>query len=79
MIIIASFLQGALLAIFKSNDMATNISVIVTDFAIIYADVVASLNLAKVFGKSQAFGVGLFFFPNVFQLILGFGKAEYQK
>lgn len=33
--------------------------------------------LAKSFGKGTGFAVGLFFFPNLFQLILGFGSAKY--
>ncbi|MBQ2639691.1 MAG: hypothetical protein IJF92_02895 [Bacilli bacterium] len=33
--------------------------------------------LAKSFGKGTGFAVGLFFFPNIFKLILGFGKAKY--
>ena len=36
-----------------------------------------SLALAKAFGKGTGFAVGLFFFPNIFQLILGFGSAKY--
>lgn len=34
--------------------------------------------LAKVFGKSGFFGLGLWFLPGIFYPILGFGKAEYQ-
>ena len=33
--------------------------------------------LAGAFGKSTGFALGLFFFPNIFQLILGFGTAKY--
>ena len=36
--------------------------------------VMAALNLAKCFGKSSAYGVGLFFIPVVFYLMLGFDK-----
>ena len=32
--------------------------------------------IAKRFGKSVLYGIGLFFIPEVFTLILGFGKAE---
>ena len=35
------------------------------------------LRLAKEFGKSTGFGVGLIFLSPIFLLILGFGKAEY--
>jgi hypothetical protein len=34
--------------------------------------------LAKSFGKSEAFTVGLIFLPFVFYPILGFGSAQYQ-
>ena len=33
--------------------------------------------LATSYGKGTGFAVGLFFLPNVFQLILGFGSAKY--
>jgi hypothetical protein len=36
--------------------------------------VMAALNLAKCFGKSSAYGIGLFFIPIVFYLMLGFDK-----
>lgn len=35
--------------------------------------------LAASFGKGTSFAVGLFFLPNIFQLILGFGSAKYEK
>ena len=36
-----------------------------------------NLRLAKAFGKSTGFGVGLTFLAPIFFLILGFGKAEF--
>ncbi len=38
---------------------------------------IVSLDIAKSFGKSGGFGVGLFFLPFIFYLILGFGDAQY--
>lgn len=35
--------------------------------------------LAKAFKKGTCFAVGLFFLPNIFQLILAFGEAKYDK
>ena len=35
------------------------------------------LKLAKAFGKTSGFGVGLIFLYPIFLMILGFGKAEY--
>ena len=40
--------------------------------------IIISRNTAKAFGKGTGFAVGLFFLPNIFQLILAFGSAEYQ-
>jgi uncharacterized membrane protein YhaH (DUF805 family) len=39
---------------------------------------VISQELAKKFGKSEAFGIGLFFLGPIFLAILAFGDAEYQ-
>jgi hypothetical protein len=38
---------------------------------------IVSLDVAKNFGKSSGFGVGLFFLGFIFYLILGFGDAQY--
>lgn len=43
----------------------------------IVISIVFEVKLAKAFGKSGAFAVGLIFLPNIFQLILGFGSARY--
>jgi len=40
--------------------------------------IVMYLELAKAFGKSALFGVGMIFFPYIFLLILAFGSARYQ-
>lgn len=39
--------------------------------------IIALLDLAKAFGKSTAFGVGLIFLAPIFIMILGFGDARY--
>jgi hypothetical protein len=39
--------------------------------------VVLCYALARSFGKGIGFTFGLFFFPPIFSLILGFGRAEY--
>jgi len=36
------------------------------------------LDLARIFGKSTLFGLGLLFFNWIFVVILAFGQAEYQ-
>ncbi len=40
--------------------------------------IILCLNVAKAFGKSSGFGIGLFFLGPIFYLILAFGSAEYQ-
>ncbi len=40
--------------------------------------IIVDIDLAKSFGKSTGFGVGLFFLGFIFYPILGFGDAEYQ-
>lgn len=40
--------------------------------------IMTSYKLAKVFGKGFGYTLGLIFFPYVFQMILAFGKSEYQ-
>jgi hypothetical protein len=40
--------------------------------------VIASLDLAKSFGKGPGFGIGLCLLPCIFVPILGFGSAQYQ-
>ncbi len=39
--------------------------------------IMLNLKLAKSFGKSTLFGVGLIFFPYIFMMILAFSSAEY--
>lgn len=44
----------------------------------IVASWVICMELARKFGKSDAFGIGLFFLAPIFLAILAFGDAEYQ-
>ncbi len=39
--------------------------------------ILLSLRMAKAFGKSTGFGIGLIFIPNLFTLILGFDSSQY--
>lgn len=48
-------------------------------FLNIYAILMVSLAIAKKFGKSDAYGIGLFLAPFVFYPMLGFGSAVYNK
>ena len=40
--------------------------------------IVSLFRLARVFGKSVLFGLGLWFLSPIFTLILGFGSAQYE-
>lgn len=46
--------------------------------AMFVLNILVSIKLAKAFGQGGGFAVGLIFLPFIFQLILGFGKSEYQ-
>lgn len=41
--------------------------------------IIVMLDLAKVFGKSVAFAIGLILLPWIFLVILGLGAAQYQE
>lgn len=43
----------------------------------IVMEVITAIYLGKSFGKETGFIVGLALLPNIFELILGFGSAEY--
>lgn len=43
------------------------------------AMVVYSIRTSKVFGHGAGYAIGIFFLPNIFWLILGFGKSKYSK
>ena len=43
----------------------------------IYFLIKMNINLAKGFGKSAGYGIGMTFLPFIFKLILGFGDAVY--
>ncbi|MGB4985777.1 MAG: DUF5684 domain-containing protein [Erysipelotrichaceae bacterium] len=45
---------------------------------VIIVSIKISANIAKVFGKGVLFTMGLLFFPYIFYIVLGFGKAEYR-
>ena len=41
--------------------------------------VAVAIRLSKAFGKGIGYTLGIIFLPNIFTLILGFGKAKYSK
>lgn len=50
-----------------------------TAAALIYFAILLNVSLARAFGKSDGFAVGLILLPVVFYPILGFGSAKYGK
>ena len=68
-------------AIFSSIDWSQHVPYIIGLIAscvISLATVIAvSIKLAKDLGKGVGYTLGLIFLPNIFTLILGFGKAKY--
>lgn len=68
--IVISFIGGFIAGMFEDLSFISNVITI-------YFNVVISLSLAKSFGKSNGFGLGLFFFGPIFYLILAFDKEAY--
>ena len=60
--------------VFSDNTQASSL---ITSLYTLFLSIYMSINLAKAFGKGTGFIVGLVLLPNIFQLILGFGSAEY--
>lgn len=50
---------------------------IVGYLVMIYFYVLLAVSTAKSFGKDESYGVGIFFVPTIFYMILGFGKSEF--
>lgn len=57
-----------------NNDDVTNV---LSSLYMIFFDIFTAIKLGKAFNKGTGFIIGLAIFPNIFQLILGFGKSEY--
>ena len=62
-----------------SNHPTTLVALIFTGIVELIAAIIYAYRMAKVFGKSSIFAVGLFFLPNIFWLILAFGRAKYNR
>jgi len=52
---------------------------IILNIIAIIIDIKSIVKLAKIFGKSGGFAVGIIFLPVIFLPILGFGKAKYKR
>ena len=79
--IIATFFSSS---VFNSYNYYRNgppvvllVLLIITAIFIFIVDIIFSIRLARVFGKSGGFAVGLILLPPIFICILGFGSAQY--
>ena len=60
------------------NDYPVYLSgMVISCAASIVAEVMVAIKLAKAFGKGLGYTFGIIFFPYIFTMILGFGKAKY--
>ena len=51
--------------------------VFLTGIYALFIAILVAIKLGDAFGKSTGFKVGLFFLPNIFELILAFGDSKY--
>lgn len=65
-------------ATLEMNPLVT-LTLFVEIILFVIVEIMYAIRTAKAFGKGGGFAVGLFFLPNIFWLILGFGKAKYNK
>ena len=68
---------STVLGVFTEGVMAIVGSVV--SIGIIYLILKQNVSMAKRFGKGAGTGMALIFFPGITSLILGMGKAEFQK
>ena len=77
------FLSAALYilvtALSNSAMLAAQLAVIAAGIALMVVTVKQNVKMAKLFGKGAGTGISLIFFPGITSLILGLGKAEFQK
>ena len=77
------FLSAALYilvtALSNSAMLAAQLAVIAAGIALIVVIFKQNIKMAKLFGKGAGTGIALLFFPGITSLILGLGKAEFQK
>ena len=77
------FLSAALYilvtALSNSAMLAAQLAVIAAGIALMVVTVKQNVKMAKLFGKGAGTGIALIFVPGITSLILGLGKAEFQK
>ena len=77
------FLYAALYILFgaiaNGTGIAMQLAAAAAGIALLVVDVKRNVKMAKRFGKGAGTGIALIFFPGITALILGLGKAEFQK
>ena len=51
----------------------------VGSLGVLFVSIIDSIRMAKVFGKTPVFSVGLLLLPFIFYLVLAFGSADYDE
>ena len=79
MFFLAAALYILVTALSNSAMLAAQLAVIAAGIALMVVTVKQNVKMAKLFGKGAGTGIALIFFPGITSLILGLGKAEFQK
>ncbi len=61
----------------EESNVLLIIGTLAAAIALAVVGIKSDIKLAKSFGKGTAFALGLIFFNQIFELILGFGKSQY--
>ena len=75
--LILPFVLGIVSGIAGNASVVAVIAAIVCGIFELVVSIMLCVKLSKAFGKGDGYALGLIFLPNIFTLILGFGKAEY--
>ena len=79
MFFLAAALYILLSVLGGAEALAIQLAVIAAGIALMVVTVKQNVKMAKLFGKGTGTGIALIFFPGITSLILGLGKAEFQK
>ncbi|MBQ6461209.1 hypothetical protein IJI91_01490 [Candidatus Saccharibacteria bacterium] len=79
--IVSVILTGTSTDAADPNNLNPFVVILVCAEAILFliVEIMYAVRTARAFGKGGGFAVGIFFLPNIFWLILGFGSAKYNK
>ena len=73
----AIIIEYIVIAAAGQNSAVAGIVTIIYVILALVLDILHSVKLSKAFGHGGGYAVGLILLPNIFTLILGFGKDEY--